>query len=258
MERREKTAVILGCSHAAGAEIEQDPTVDLGELEPDQFGYWNSYPAQLARLMGYQHIRNHAVSGGSNDAIFRIFEEYVNPYKHHPRPDLVIACWTGGERSEIWHYEEQAWQGLAAGKQRFFKKIDDPIVLEGRPIGEGIEDETAYVAYQKQWVTFHCDRWCGRINKIKNIIALNGLAQQYKIPVINIDSFDTIQEHEFDPSVYYPVHPAEFSGWAANSGFKATGNGHYFLKPHTLFAKFLYKKIDIKYHAYPDTESVSE
>lgn len=257
MEKTHKTAVILGCSHAAGSEMEQDPTIELGNLLPHQFGYVHSYPVQLASLLGYEIFQNHAIPGGSNDAMFRIFEEFINPYKKRPRPDIVIACWTGSERTEVWNYEEAAWQGLAGGKQRFYKITEDPYIWQGRPIPAGIEDEKEYITYQKQWVTYHADRWWGRLNKIKNILALNSLAKFHDIPVINIDSFDTIQEHEFSNDIYYPVYPIGFSDWATDSGFKATANGHYFLKTHTLFAKYLYKKIDKKYRAWPDEDQSS-
>jgi len=68
-----KKALILGCSHAAGSEMNTEPDVDLLNYGKDYYGYFMSYPAQLAQLLGY-HPVNHAIPGGSNDAMFRIFE----------------------------------------------------------------------------------------------------------------------------------------------------------------------------------------
>ena len=243
-----KKALILGCSHAVGAEMTDDPEIDLLNYHKDYYGYFMSYPAQLARLLGY-HPVNHAISGGSNDAMFRIFESFVNPYKDFKKPDIVIACWTGGERTEIWDFEEGEWLGLAGGKSNFTKIIPDKIILQGKTIGEPIDNRNDVVAYQKQWITHHADRWWGRMNKLKNILALNTMAAQEKIPVINIDSFGCVQEYKFPDSVYRPVNQSEFSNWSVDRGFNNTKYGHYFLPAHKSFANFVYKKIDPKYHA---------
>ena len=187
-----KKALILGCSHAAGSEMNTEPDVDLLNYGSRYFGYFTSYPAQLAQLLGY-HPLNHAIPGGSNDAIFRIFETYCNPYKERVKPDVVIACWTGGERTEIWDYEEGEWIGLAGGKTNFSKVIPDKIMLEGQDTGETLDNHNDIIAYQKQWVTHHADRWWGRMNKLKNILALNTMAAQKNIPVIILDSFGSVQ-----------------------------------------------------------------
>ena len=58
-----KQSIILGCSHAAGSELSDS-------LE---YCVSNSYPSILSDRLGYQPI-NYAIPGGSNDAMFRIFE----------------------------------------------------------------------------------------------------------------------------------------------------------------------------------------
>ena len=243
-----KKALILGCSHAAGSEMNTEPDVDLLNYGREYFGYFMSYPVQLSQLLGY-HPMNHAIPGGSNDAIFRIFETYCNPYKERVKPDVVIACWTGGERTEIWDYEEGEWIGLAGGKINFSKVIPDKIMLEGQATGEPVDNHNDIVAYQKQWITHHADRWWGRMNKLKNILALNAMAAQKNIPVINLDSFGAVQEYEFPDSVYRPLGQTEFCNWAADRGFNNTKSGHYFLSAHKSFANFIAKKVDPKYHA---------
>ena len=243
-----KKAVILGCSHAAGSEMSSELEVDLLNYGEDYYGYFMSYPAQLAQLLGY-HPVNHAIPGGSNDAMFRILENYVNPYKELEKPDLIIACWTGGERTEVWDFEEGEWIGLAGGKLNFTKTVSDKIIKEGKPIAEPIDNRNDMVAYQKQWISHHADRWWGRMNKLKNMLALNVMAAQEKIPVINIDSFGTIQEYVFPDVVYRPLGNTDFCSWAVDRGFNNTKSGHYYLQAHKSFANFIVKHLDPKYHA---------
>lgn len=243
-----KKALILGCSHAAGSEMSAELDVDLLNYNKYHYGYCMSYPAQLAQLLGY-HPVNHAIPGGSNDAMFRILENYVNPYKQLKKPDLVIACWTGGERTEVWNFDEGAWIGLAGGKLNFTKTVPDTVIKEGRNVPEPIDNCDDIAAYQKQWISHHADRWWGRMNKLKNVLALNVMAAQEKIPVINIDSFGVIQEYVFPDIVYRPLGQTDFCSWAVECGFNNTKSGHYYLQAHKNFANFIAKKLDPKYHA---------
>ena len=242
-------ALILGCSHAAGSEMTFEPGLDLLDYEEKYYGYQMSYPAQLARLLGHETVLNHAIPGGSNDAMFRIFETFVNPYKHLPKPDVVIACWTGCERTEIWDFDEGSWIGLAGGKSDFSKIVHDDIMREGMLTGVPIDNKNEIVEYQKHWIVHHADRWWGRMNKLKNMLALNAMAAQHNIPVINIDSFGTVQEYQFPDTVYRPLEKVEFCNWAVERGFNNTKSGHYYTHAHTTFANFIYKKLDPKYHA---------
>lgn len=252
-----KKALILGCSHAAGSEMNTEPDVDLLNYGKDYYGYFMSYPAQLAQLLGY-HPMNHAIPGGSNDAMFRIFETYCNPYKEQVKPDVVIACWTGGERTEVWDYEEGEWIALAGGKTNFNKREKDKIILEGKDLLEPIDNYNDIVMYQKQWITHHADRWWGRMNKLKNILALNTMATQMGIPVINLDSFGAVQEYTFPETVYRPLRQIEFCNWAVERGFNNTKAGHYFAPAHKSFANFIAKKLDPKYHADNIGKTVTE
>ena len=252
-----KKALILGCSHAAGSEMNTEPDVDLLNYGKDYYGYFMSYPAQLAQLLGY-HPMNHAIPGGSNDAMFRIFETYCNPYKEKVKPDIVIACWTGGKRTEVWDYEEGEWIALAGGKTNFNKREQDNIILEGKDLLEPIDNYNDIVMYQKQWITHHADRWWGRMNKLKNILALNTMAAQMGIPVINLDSFGAVQEYTFPDSVYRPLGQIEFCNWSVDRGFNNTKAGHYFAPAHRSFANFIAKKVDPKYHADNVGKTVAE
>ena len=59
---KERVLLIAGCSHAAGS-----------EMGIEEYNRANSYPVLLAERQGYV-AHNRAIGGGSNDAMFRIFE----------------------------------------------------------------------------------------------------------------------------------------------------------------------------------------
>ena len=153
------------------------------------------------------------------------------------------------ERTEIWDYEEGEWIALAGGKSNFNKREEDKIILEGKDLLEPIDNYNDIVMYQKQWITHHADRWWGRMNKLKNILALNTMASQMGIPVINLDSFGAVQEYTFPDTVYRPLRQTEFCNWAVERGFNNTKAGHYFAPAHKSFANFIAKKVDPTYHA---------
>lgn len=203
-----KQALILGCSHAAGTEIFPHPK------DPSN----HSYPAIIAQLLGYT-INNQGIPGGSNDAIFRIFEEQRSTLNDS---DIVIACWTGYNRTEIWNEANNQWQAIAAGK------------LDISP--------QEYLDYQEQWVVYHTDNRIGRLNKIKNILALNCLADQQNIKVINIDSFWPVPRMTWPDSIHWPVNDT-FCNWCDERNYPHTAWGHYFELAHRDFAEFVIKKV---------------
>ena len=99
-------ALILGCSHAAGAQMHTGP--ECATKHPVEQVVWeanNSYPVLLAKMLGYTPL-NHAISGGSNDAMFRICTQQIH------KADIIIACWTGWDRTELWHPEHDSWFNL--------------------------------------------------------------------------------------------------------------------------------------------------
>ena len=129
-------ALILGCSHAAGALMHEQPSLVLTE-EPGkdqyqieaEYGAKNSYPVKLAELLGYTP-HNHAISGGSNDAMFRIFLEQADNF------DLVIACWTGKDRGELFHTDHKYWIPINVGNSDSFTKTpNDSSATSAEPHG---------------------------------------------------------------------------------------------------------------------------
>jgi len=188
-------ALILGCSHAEGSEM---GTKDYGRA--------NSYPMLLAERLGYV-ADNRAIGGGSNDAMFRIFEA------EHKNYNTVIACWTGHNRTETWH--NNAWIPFAPGS-----------------------DGGALQLYQQQWIVHHTDYETGRLNKIKNIMALNALAQAHGVKVVNVNSFWPVHDYAWPSDVHWPV-PVDFWDWANAQGYARTPWGHFDRDAHCAFADYI-------------------
>jgi len=219
-------ALILGCSHATGAEMFMHTDRDNND------GYLHSYPAQIARALGFT-IENRAISGGSNDAMYRIFE---SEQKNLTKDDIVIACWTGSNRTEVYSDEDDAWVSFCAGIETFYCNktlhFNDP---------NKIKDQTLYHYLMKQWITHDSNSWRWRINKIKNIVALNSIAILRDITVLNFYSFNHIDYTEgYDIYDFeWPVGCTEFTTWAHEQGFERTSLGHYYLDAHKAFCEYV-------------------
>ena len=213
-----KKAVILGCSHAVGAEMRQEP--GLVFLDGDQattYELANCYPAQIANTLGYQPV-NQGISGGSNDAMFRVFlEQTLTPN------DIVIACWSGVNRSEIYN---KNWVQLCPGAD----------------LAKGVSPD-----YFKQWLLYSGNTEVGMFNKTKNILALNAVAHAQGIRVINIDSFWPIAffpeiDFAWPNSVYWPVD-TDFMAWCQQHNFAHTEKVHFFKPAHDSYAQHVLQNI---------------
>jgi hypothetical protein len=202
-------ALILGCSHAAGSEITKDPTIISSTIDDvETFERFRSYPAKIAASLGYM-VDNKAIPGGSNDAVFRLYEaSKLNP------GDIVIACWTGINRTELYH-EKQWW-----------------------PVAPGYQGATVHHEFQKLWLTYNSDVEVGRQNKIKNVLALNSLAEMRGIKVINIDSFWTTERMRWPKNINWATFQT-FVEYCEDRNFPKTSSGHYFLNAHQSFADFI-------------------
>jgi hypothetical protein len=227
-----KRALILGCSHAAGAEMHKDPTITVDH--PQSFGYLNSYPVLIARQLGYIPL-NYAVSGGSNDAIFRIFCEQL---EYLTSDDIIVACWTGIDRTEIWHELDQHWLPLSIGQQHFNPIKSSIYALSGENCGGEISCQDDYIWYCQQWSKYHVNSKSSKLNKLKNITTLNNLAEARSITVINIDSFYPINNNisRSRPCQNKWAIDEAFTGWAVRNNCPKTDWGHYFLDTHQRFA----------------------
>lgn len=233
-------ALILGCSHAAGAQMHTSPEctlthpVDQVKWEAD-----NSYPVQLAKLLGYE-AENHAISGGSNDAMFRIANEHID------KADMIIACWTGWDRTELWHTEHHDWYPLNYTNDVINIRKPYGGLLQGHSISTNVDNNKQYHQYAKNWLVYEGGNEKSRLNKIKNILSLNSIAKQKGIEVLNLDSFHGIYDFIWPGDVYRPVDSQtdEFCTWCFNKGFHTEETGHFFLDAHTAYANYIKNSID--------------
>ena len=226
-------ALILGCSHAAGALMHEDP----------EYGARNSYPVILAETLGYTP-HNHAISGGSNDAMYRIFADEEQHY------ELVIACWTGKYRGEIYHPEHGQWLPINYGEGESYIRKPNAFLKQGVNINTVVKDHAIYEAYGKQWLTIEGNQLRGHNNKLKNILALNVLARSKGTKVINIDSFEGIHEKKNKPfaypkEIYRPYNGTinEFIGWCTQQKYPTEPRGHFFRPAHQAYADHVHQRL---------------
>ena len=176
------------------------------------------YPAQIAQELGYTVVVNRGISGGSNDAMFRLFlEGKLTP------GDIVIACWTGVNRSEI---HDGTWLQLCPGAA----------------VPKGITPD-----YFKPWLLYSANTEVGMLNKAKNILALNALAHAQGIRVINIDSFWPVSfftgtNFAWPDTVSWPV-AIDFMTWCQQHNFSHTEGVHFFKSAHDSYAEHVLQNI---------------
>ena len=196
-----KRALILGCSHAAGSEIECDDHFQL-----DQFQRYNSFASIIARSVGY-HPCNMAIPAGSNEAMFRLF------YEHGKDFDLIVAAWTGSERTEI-YADGSGWLPMSHG------------VVIGYP---------EYDNYGKHWVSYETGATPGHLRKIRCVLGLNSMAQHWRIPVINTNAFQAITDFDWPKNILW-LPQQDFCIWCLSQGFESTAMGHFLLDAHQSYA----------------------
>ena len=179
--------------------------------QAERYERTHCYPVQIAHTLGYDPI-NRGISGGSNDAVFRLFtEETLTP------SDIVIACWTGINRSEIYHKD---WVQLCPGAVP--KEID--------------------ADYFKHWLLYSANNEASILNKTKNILALNTLAHAQGIQVLNIDSFWPVSDVAWPHTVSWPT-AIDFISWCQQHDFPHTDWGHFFKPAHDSFAEHVLQNI---------------
>jgi len=214
-----KKALILGCSHALGTEMHKEPGLVFDDFAAmDKYERTHCYPAQIAQALGYNPT-NYSISGGSNDAMFRLFTEETLT-----ADDIVIACWSGVNRSEIYHKQ---WLRLCPGAAT----PDNP--------PDWWDD------YFKHWMLYSANDEVGMLNKIKNILALNTLAHARGVQVINIDSFWPIIDIKWPESISWPVN-ISFIDWCQRHQFPHTDWMHYFKPAHDSFARHVLQNLSAR------------
>lgn len=182
------------------------------ELGIEKFARANSYPALVAQMLGYD-VLNMSIPGGSNDAIFRIFLDKKDDC------DIIIVAWSGLNRSEIVYNNE--WINILPGSS-------PPKEL---------------ISYYQQWCLHGSDERFGRLNKIKNVIALNSLSF---VPVINLESFWPIWDFQWPCNFHFPLSGNDnFWDWSIARNYNKTKMGHFELVAHQEYAKFIIGKIKL-------------
>ena len=241
-----KKALILGCSHVLGTEMWLDPDFEIpddwtrgGCRHREEYGATNSYPVQIAQALGYTPL-NHGISGGSNDAMFRIF---CNEVAQLDANDIVIACWTGIDRTELFCEYNNRWVPVSHGRAHTLELESNPVILQGACKASEITQHRQYTEYSRQWLLYEGNDFRGKSNKTKNILALNMVAQSQHIPVINIDSFWPVSKHLWPASINWPVLKTNFLDFCLERQFPKTTWGHYFRPAHQAFAEYVLKNL---------------
>ncbi len=237
-------ALILGCSHAAGAQMRFGTECPVtGDAEQIAWEAENSYPVQLAKMLGFNPL-NHAISGGSNDAMFRVCTQQIAGLLDFS--DVIIACWTGMSRSELYHEDENAWYGLNYTNLQTHRRVHCDSLREGREVFETLDGYEPVHNYAKQWLIYEGGYTKSRLNKIKNVLAVNSLG----IKVINIDSFDGVYDFPWPKNIYRPVSTIEeeFYPWSIAQGHRPEATGHFYRPAHQAYAEYLKKHISMDYH----------
>ena len=239
--------LILGCSHANGANMHLAPDFDIKNynfVQQTEYGAKNSYPVLLAEMLGHAPL-NYSISGGSNDAMLRIGLEQINTLNSD---DVIIACWTGMDRGEVWHEEHQYWRPISYSNDLIHQVRANEYSKAGINIGLLVQNSQDYYEYGKQWLLFEGNYLRGYNNKIKNVLALNYLAHSRGIKLINLDSFQAIWDFDWPDSVYRPQKSAEdeFCNFSIDRNFPHEPDGHFFRPGHLAYAKHIYSIVEDK------------
>ena len=228
-------AYILGCSHAAGSEMYKEPGLVFDNIvSAEEYGYTRSYPAKIAHALGYD-VENHAIPGGSNDAMYRIFCSLPIQPK-----DIVIACWTGFDRTEVYYEKENRWLQISHGEPNTHVQAPNNIIKQGLNQAPHIVEADEFCSYAKMWTVYEVNNYRGQLNKSKNIEALNARAALQGTIVINFNSFAHIDSQAHG---LWPVNDM-FTSWCTEKNFPHTDWGHYFESAHEAFAQYCLKFID--------------
>jgi hypothetical protein len=128
-------------------------------------------------------------------------------------------------------------------RRRLVEIAPDDALLQGRYIPVKIRHHQLFEDYGRQWLIYEGHDQRGHLNKVKNILALNMLAQSKHIPVINIESFWPITNHTWPSSMKWPVLDKDFMTFCQQQNFPRTDWGHFFLPAHSAFADYVLKNI---------------
>ena len=251
---------IFGCSHSAGlGMVDFDRYVAVNGHVYDRltYGYHHSYPAIISKQLGYQDIHNHSILGGGTYAMVRVFRQVIDTVD--PVEDLVIACWTGGDRTEYWDEEHGLWIQLSAHKTGFHLLRDSPIALQGLHQPEHIVTSRFQEEHRK-WV-MESSYQSAQERLERNMRVMNEIAQDHNLRVMNICSFTMGWFPEVDYRGCWPDYSTvqqywwptgtriSFLEYSKKKGFKADEWGHFKQDAHESFAGFVLDCISKRSHS---------
>jgi len=106
-----------------------DSFVQGGGLDPNDTMsiHKDSWPFQLAKILNVDDVQNRAVGGGSNKlSINRLLQDTKNIVDSENT--LIVFCWTGLQRTCIYHESTDEWQNILVGHRSIYenyRKISD-------------------------------------------------------------------------------------------------------------------------------------
>lgn len=140
MQSKEKILLFLGCSHAAGAEIE-------GEFE-SKYNRDHSFGNLFAKKIGYKTV-NLGSSGATNATIARSTIEWINRFYNPDIMELfVLVAWTESTRIEvpaknpIWYHESDEFSDYKSKTYHNYHRVN-----LGLTVSDGFPKEV--LSYQR-------------------------------------------------------------------------------------------------------------
>ena len=127
------------------------------------------------------------------------------------------------------------WISISGGIALTGQRQPNPIVKQGIYTGKHVKDSSQLLEYAKQWTTYEANQHSGLLNKAKNVEALNAVADQRQIRVINIDSANPVPHRAAGE---WPVRDQNFFDWAYQKNKPRTNWGHFFESTHQEFAQY--------------------
>ena len=122
METKEKVLLVVGCSHAAGAEIN-------GIFE-SKYNREHSFGNVLANKLGYRPV-NLGSSGATNATISRTVIEWIERFYNPTTMELFVLCaWTESTRIEVpvenpvWYHEPDTYSDYKSKTYHLFHRLN--------------------------------------------------------------------------------------------------------------------------------------
>lgn len=223
-----------GCSHTAGAEIEEPLQ---GEC------YEKAWPKKLADSLTFKHV-NLAISGASDDRVVRTTIEYISKLKKSPKfnPNKVFVAisWPGLYRTELYR--------TAENEDGFWDNGWMPIVVGNEETYQAQCSQSAF-AFYKTWVMRQNNhqasiKFYSNVLLLQNILISNRIKYLFwnssmTVPCNYIQYLNEINHKRF-PHIL--EKEKSYTEMLESNGFRHSPFakwGHYGEDSHKWFADFL-------------------